>query len=60
MRFLVNKKASDVCVFIYGRRTVPTKLLVLRIVLQRHVRFEQPIDQFFLLVLCMYTAGSSC
>jgi hypothetical protein len=32
----------------------------LRIVLQRHVRLEKPIDQFFLLVLSVYAAQSSC
>ena len=48
-RFLVNVKGSDICTFIDGRRTVSGKFLVLRIVLQRHVRLDKPIDQFFLL-----------
>src|SRR4029077_15829312 len=59
-RFLVNEKRSDVCAFVDGCRTVSTKFLVLRIILQRHVRLEKPIDQLFLLVLGAYAAQSSC
>jgi hypothetical protein len=40
----VNEKGSDICTFIDGRRTISAKFLVLRIVLQRHVRLEKPID----------------
>jgi len=47
----MNEERPDVCTFIDGRRTVSDKFLVLRIILQRHVRLEKPIDQFFLLVL---------
>jgi hypothetical protein len=59
-RFLVDKKSSNVCAFVDGRRTVPNKLLMLRIILQRHVRLKKTIDQFFLLVLGMYAAQTSC
>ena len=55
----MDKKSSNVCVFIHGRRTIPNKFLVLRVVLQRHVRLEKPIDQFFLLVLTPYAAQPS-
>ena len=58
--FLVDIEGSDVCAFIDGHRTVPDKLLVLRIVLERHVRLEKPVDQFFLLILSVYAAQSSC
>ena len=58
-RFLMNEERPDVCAFIDGRRTVSSKFLVLRIVLQRHVRLEKPIEQFFLLVLSAYAAQSS-
>jgi hypothetical protein len=54
----MNEKRPHVCAFIGGNRTVPNKLLVLRIVLQGHVGFEKPIDQFFLLVLSSYAAQS--
>jgi hypothetical protein len=60
MRLLVDKKSSNVCVLIHGRRTVANKFLVLRLVLQCHVRLEKPIDQFFFLVLSAYAAQSSC
>ena len=60
MRFLMNEKRADVCAFIDGRRTVRNKFLVLRVVLQRHVRLEKPIDQLFFLVLGVYPAQSSC
>ena len=56
----MNEKGSDVCAFVDGRRTVSAKFLVLRIVLQRHVRLEKPIEQFFLLVLSAYAAQRSC
>jgi hypothetical protein len=55
----VNVKRLDVCAFIHGRRTVSDKFLVLRIILQRHVRLEKPIDQFFLLVLSACRAENS-
>jgi hypothetical protein len=60
VRLLVNVKRPDVRVFVDGRRTVSAKFLILRIVLQRHVRLEEPIEQFFLLVLSAYAAQSSC
>jgi hypothetical protein len=47
----VNEKRPDVCALIDGRRTVTGKFLVLRVVLQGHIWFEKPIDQFLLLVL---------
>jgi hypothetical protein len=59
VRFLVNVKRPDACTFVDGHRAVPGKFLVLRIVLQRHVRLEKPIEQFFLLVLSAYAAQSS-
>ena len=59
-RFLVNVKRSDACTFVDGHRTVPNKFLVLRIILQRHVRLEKAIEQFFLLVLSAGTTKSSC
>src|SRR5215475_6975233 len=58
-RFPVNVKRPDVCAFIDVCRTVPNKFPVLRIVLQRHVRLEKPIDQFFLLVLSACRAENS-
>jgi hypothetical protein len=56
----VNVKRPDACTFVDGRRTVLDKFLVLRIVLQRHVRLEKPINQFFLLVLGAGATKSSC
>jgi hypothetical protein len=57
---VVNEKRSDVCAFVDGYRTISAKFLVLRIILQTHVRLEKPIEQFFLLVLSVYTAQASC
>jgi hypothetical protein len=59
VRLLVEKEGSDICAFIHGCGAVPNKFLVLRVVLQRHVRLEKPIDQFFLLILGMYAAQTS-
>ena len=59
VRFLVNVKRPDACTFVDGHRAVPGKFLVLRIVLQRHVRLEKPIDQFFFLVLSAGATKSS-
>jgi hypothetical protein len=56
----VNEKGSDVCAFVDGHQTVSAKFLVLRIVLEGHVRLEEPIQQLLLLVLGMYAAQSSC
>ena len=60
VRFLVNEKGSDVRVFVDGHQTVSAKFLVLRVVLQGHVRLEEPIEQLFLLVLGAYAAQRSC
>ena len=56
----MKEKRPDVCAFVDGHRTVSAKFLVLRIVLQRHIRLEKPIDQFLLLILSVYAAQSSC
>ena len=46
--------------FVDRCRTVAAEFLVLRVILQRHIRLEKPIDQFFLLVLTVYAARRSC
>ena len=56
----MNEKGANVCAFVDRRGTVSAKFLVLHIVLQGHVRLEEPIDQLFLLVLGVYAAQRSC
>jgi hypothetical protein len=46
----LDVKCANRCLFVYGR-TIGDKSFVLRVIPQRRVRPEQPIDQFAFLVL---------